>query len=76
MASPAYAGRQDVYEKLAQVGEGTYGRVYKARCRTTGALVALKRIRLENEKEGVRRSADLRHLIDFLSFAVSNYSHA
>jgi len=43
-----------VYERLSQVGEGTYGKVYKARDRTTGHLVALKKIRMEAEKEGVR----------------------
>ncbi|RKP36108.1 Pkinase-domain-containing protein, partial [Dimargaris cristalligena] len=37
---------------IAQVGEGTYGKVYKAKYRTTGKLVALKRFRLESEKEG------------------------
>jgi serine/threonine protein kinase len=30
------------YEKLVLIGEGVYGRVYKARCRTTGEIVALK----------------------------------
>jgi len=28
-------------------------KVYKARCRSSGRLVALKRIRMETEKEGV-----------------------
>lgn len=41
-----------VYERIQQVGEGTYGKVYKARNRITGALVALKRLRLETEREG------------------------
>eukprot|EP00761_Pharyngomonas_kirbyi_P005574 gb/GECH01005579.1/.p1 GENE.gb/GECH01005579.1/~~gb/GECH01005579.1/.p1 ORF type:complete len:296 (+),score=66.61 gb/GECH01005579.1/:1-888(+) len=41
------------YTKLAKVGEGTYGVVYKAKNRETGELVALKRIRLESEEEGV-----------------------
>ncbi|KAI8584764.1 hypothetical protein K450DRAFT_168067 [Umbelopsis ramanniana AG] len=40
------------YEKIGQVGEGTYGKVYKARSKVTGELVALKRIRMESEKEG------------------------
>lgn len=44
----------ELYERISQVGEGTYGKVYKARCRTTGELVALKKIRMETEKEGVR----------------------
>jgi serine/threonine protein kinase len=41
------------YQKIEKLGEGTYGIVYKAQDRTTGSIVALKRIRLENEEEGV-----------------------
>lgn len=41
-----------VYERIIQVGEGTYGKVYKARSTVTGKLVALKRLRLEGEREG------------------------
>jgi cyclin-dependent kinase len=37
----------DNYEKLEKIGEGTYGKVYKARDRTTSKLVALKKTRLE-----------------------------
>lgn len=40
------------FEGLAQIGEGTYGRVYRARWRKTGARVALKRISVHAEKEG------------------------
>ena len=40
------------YERLNCVGEGTYGKVYKARNVETGVLVALKRIRMEGEKDG------------------------
>ncbi|EGT52238.1 hypothetical protein CAEBREN_22013 [Caenorhabditis brenneri] len=40
------------YEMLDQIGEGTYGQVYKAVNKVTGEQVALKRVRLENEKEG------------------------
>ncbi|GJP34867.1 hypothetical protein CLOM_g19350 [Closterium sp. NIES-68] len=43
----------DDYEKLEKIGEGTYGKVYKARCRRTGQIVALKKTRLEMEEEGV-----------------------
>lgn len=41
-----------VYERIVQVGEGTYGKVYKARNTVTGRMVALKRLRLEGEREG------------------------
>lgn len=37
----------DQYEKLEKIGEGTYGKVYKARDKNTGKLVALKKTRLE-----------------------------
>jgi CTD kinase subunit alpha len=40
------------YERIAQVGEGTYGQVFKARAEKSGALVALKKIRMEAEKDG------------------------
>lgn len=41
-----------VYDRIIQVGEGTYGKVYKARNTVTGRMVALKRLRLEGEREG------------------------
>ncbi|XP_013391928.1 cyclin-dependent kinase 12 isoform X3 [Lingula anatina] len=42
----------DMFDLVSQVGEGTYGQVYKAKDKITGAMVALKKVRLENEKEG------------------------
>ena len=48
------------YQKIEKVGEGTYGVVYKARDMTPGAngrIVALKKIRLEAEDEGVPSTA-------------------
>ena len=77
--NPAGSRNVEVYEKVEQVGEGTYGcgnarrnasrlslwlqpcpppnlsrQVYKARDKVTGEIVALKRVRMDNEKEGVR----------------------
>lgn len=41
------------YEKLAKIGEGAYGVVYKAKDKQNDTLTALKRIRLDSEEEGV-----------------------
>ncbi|RNF09774.1 putative cell division protein kinase 2 [Trypanosoma rangeli] len=41
------------YERQEKIGEGTYGVVFRARDTATGATVALKRIRLDTEEEGV-----------------------
>ena len=43
----------DNYEKMDRIGEGTYGVVYKARCKTTNALVAMKRVRMDQERDGM-----------------------
>jgi len=45
------------YERTDKLGEGTYGIVYKAKCNKTGGWVAMKRIRLEHEEEGVPSTA-------------------
>ncbi|KAF6148742.1 hypothetical protein GIB67_019350 [Kingdonia uniflora] len=42
----------DCFEKLEQIGEGTYGQVFMAKEITTGEIVALKKIRMDNEREG------------------------
>ncbi|XP_050620318.1 cyclin-dependent kinase 3 isoform X3 [Macaca thibetana thibetana] len=47
----------DVFQKVEKIGEGTYGVVYKAKNRETGQLVALKKIRLDLEMEGVPSTA-------------------
>ncbi|KAJ1341100.1 hypothetical protein BSLG_004302 [Batrachochytrium salamandrivorans] len=47
----------DNYEKMEKIGEGTYGVVYKAKDKITGDTVALKKIRLETEDEGVPSTA-------------------
>ncbi len=47
----------DRYLKIEKIGEGTYGVVYKAQDKNTGEIVALKKIRLEAEDEGVPSTA-------------------
>ncbi|CAK0867125.1 unnamed protein product [Prorocentrum cordatum] len=57
------------YEMTEKIGEGTYGTVYKAMCRQTGQAVAIKKIKILPEDEGVPSTAlreisllqDLRH---------------
>jgi cyclin-dependent kinase len=45
------------YAQLQKIGEGTYGIVYKAQDRKSGELLALKKIRLEAEDEGIPSTA-------------------
>lgn len=44
--------RPELYSIIGQVGEGTFGKVYKARNTVNNVHVALKRIRMESEKDG------------------------
>lgn len=48
---------EEQYRKVEKIGEGTYGVVYKAVNQSTGETVALKKIRLESEDEGVPSTA-------------------
>ena len=41
------------FERLNVIGQGTYGVVYRARDKESGAIVALKKLRMEREKEGM-----------------------
>lgn len=52
-----YQARSERYERLEKLGEGTYGIVYKAKDTLTNETVALKKIRLENEEEGMPSTA-------------------
>ncbi|GJP49655.1 hypothetical protein CLOM_g8838 [Closterium sp. NIES-68] len=42
----------DEFERLNRIDEGTYGVVYRARDKKTGRVVALKKVKMEREKEG------------------------
>jgi len=45
------------YEKLEKIGEGTYGTVFAARHKVSQQIVALKKVRLDDDDEGVPSSA-------------------
>lgn len=45
------------YQKIEKIGEGTYGIVFRAKRKDTGELVAMKKIRIENEDEGIPSTA-------------------
>mmetsp|Transcript_18188 Transcript_18188/g.51806 ORF Transcript_18188/g.51806 Transcript_18188/m.51806 type:complete len:325 (+) Transcript_18188:85-1059(+) len=47
----------DVVSKEALLGEGTYGRVYKAKDVRNGKYVAMKKMKLDAEEEGVPSTA-------------------
>ncbi len=45
------------YQRINKIGEGTYGVVYKARDKLTNDIVAVKKIRLDHEDEGLPSTA-------------------
>eukprot|EP00096_Caligus_rogercresseyi_P012422 TRINITY_DN5202_c0_g1_i1.p1 TRINITY_DN5202_c0_g1~~TRINITY_DN5202_c0_g1_i1.p1 ORF type:complete len:393 (-),score=40.62 TRINITY_DN5202_c0_g1_i1:347-1525(-) len=48
-----FCTKVDKYEKMTKIGQGTFGEVFKARLRTDKSkIVALKKVLMENEKEG------------------------
>jgi serine/threonine protein kinase len=51
------SGSRERFTKQDKIGEGTYGTVFRCEDNTTGQLVALKRIKLEPEDEGVPSTA-------------------
>uniref|UniRef100_A0A6A7FUD3 Cyclin-dependent kinase 9-like n=2 Tax=Hirondellea gigas TaxID=1518452 RepID=A0A6A7FUD3_9CRUS len=40
------------YDRITKIGQGTFGEVFKAKEKKTGRIVALKKILMDNEKEG------------------------
>ncbi|KAH7835814.1 hypothetical protein Vadar_030114 [Vaccinium darrowii] len=57
----------NVFERLNKIDEGTYGVVYRARDRDTGEIVALKKVKMEKEREGFPLTS-LREINILLSF--------
>ncbi len=51
------ASQLEKYERMEKLGEGTYGVVYKCKDLRSGEIVALKKIRLEKEDDGVPSTA-------------------
>ena len=45
-------GCVDQFEIISQIGEGTFGQVFKARHRDTGVYYALKKVLTDKEREG------------------------
>lgn len=72
----------ELYKIISQVGEGTFGKVYKAQNTITKLHVALKRIRMESEKDGfpvtamreIKLLQSLRHanIVQLYEMMVSN----
>ena len=48
----AYCDDVSKYEKISKIGQGTFGEVFKARHKESRRIVALKKVLMENEKEG------------------------
>jgi len=57
----------DEFERLNKINEGTYGVVYRARDKKTSEIVALKKVKMEKEREGFPLTS-LREINILLSF--------
>ncbi|NP_001384764.1 Cyclin-dependent kinase G-2 [Zea mays] len=57
----------DEFERLNKINEGTYGVVYRARDKKTSEIVALKKVKMEREREGFPLTS-LREINILLSF--------
>ncbi|XP_055891794.1 cyclin-dependent kinase 10-like isoform X1 [Biomphalaria glabrata] len=62
------------FEKLNRVGEGTYGIVYRARDTESNKIVALKKMRLDTQKDGIHVTG-LREINILLNLRHENIVH-
>ncbi|XP_009464242.1 PREDICTED: cyclin-dependent kinase 1 isoform X3 [Nipponia nippon] len=63
----------DDYTKIEKIGEGTYGVVYKGRHKTTGQVVAMKKIRLDSLQDVLMQDSRLYLVFEFLSMDLKKY---
>eukprot|EP00968_Pinguiococcus_pyrenoidosus_P027889 scaffold7525_cov248-Pinguiococcus_pyrenoidosus.AAC.3 len=76
-AQPRARSRLSDYSIKEMIGEGAYGRVFKAEQKASRRLVALKRIRLDREREGFPLTAfrEIRYLLKMKgAIAVESYA--
>ena len=52
-------GKSDksIFQKIDTIGSGTYGVVYKGKNKNTGEIIAIKKIKIDLENEGVPSTA-------------------
>ncbi|CAH1973086.1 unnamed protein product [Acanthoscelides obtectus] len=62
------------FEKLNRIGEGTYGIVYRAKDTTSDKIVALKKVRMDLERDGIPVSS-LREIQVLLNCRHENIVH-
>ena len=68
-------GKSDksIFQKIDTIGSGTYGVVYKGKNKNTGEIIAIKKIKIDLENEGVPSTALREITISYKSFT-SKYS--
>lgn len=68
-----YCDVVDKYERVGKIGQGTFGEVFKAHDRKNNKKVALKKVLMDNEKEGV--SANRYALLAYFCCHCTMYEH-
>ena len=56
VVQPHAGSQSDNYAVMTEVGTGAYGTVYKARDKSNGHIVALKKVRIQTGEEGMPMS--------------------